>query len=158
MTSAGSCRPRTSTISRVPTPAWATSTYAIAIDLCSVGVKLPLLITPTRRLSPTMTEQPSRAARLPSSTSPTRCRPERPGVGVEQCGAQPDRLRTRAGHRRRGRGLVVDLNLPVAFHALQVFDDLRAVGGVDHHQPAVGPAIDEHVVFDSALVVADQPV
>ena len=37
-------------------------------------------------------------------------------------------------------------------------DDLLAVGGVDHHRPAVGPAVDEHVVADAALLVADQAV
>ena len=36
--------------------------------------------------------------------------------------------------------------------------DLLAVGGVDDHRVAVGPAVDKDIVADAALLVADQAV
>ena len=69
-TLADSSLPRMSTANSVPTAALPRSTYAMAIALASVGVKVPLVTLPMG-LPPRVTRAPSRAIRLPNSR-PTR--------------------------------------------------------------------------------------
>src|SRR5262249_37777493 len=80
------------------------------------------------------------------------------GVRVEEAPAQLDGLRALHGDHARLARAARDLAVPAAPVLGQPADDLLAVGGVDDHRPAVGPAVDEHVVADAALRVADQPV
>src|SRR5207248_308477 len=80
------------------------------------------------------------------------------GVGGEQPAAQVERLRPLDRDHAGGGGLVGDGDVAGALVLLQPVEDLGAVGGVDDHGPAVGPAVDQDVVADPAVLVAEQAV